>query len=498
MAESKGKIGSLFYGMSLDTKEFKKKLKSARKTLTEQGKAMRESFKAIGKGFTIAAAAITTAGAGMLLFAKNTLAATKAQVLLAESIGVTQKEIAGLELLTEKFGVETNMVIDKMREFGGLDEFKKLAEQVKTAGDEQAQLNKAVELFGGEGAKMLPVLQQGAAGFAAMEEEALQLGLALSPEQIAASKVAWEELESTLFSIKGLGKQIGAAFLKPLGTIAAGVSGFIAAFKDDMLGGVQLAADLMTDFIMGAFNLFNRFGIPFINGFISFANQIGEAFENLFAFLSPATNSAFSGLTELFDTVIAFIATFKQSMIIGISRPIEAIIDFFFSAVNGIQEFVHQQVLTMAALLEGAGIEDEGFTESLSDEFLKQRLAFKKAGKDIAKPFGDAQKEAAKEMEDILTKQALKNQSQQQKFAGVISKFSIKFGDAIENAGKVAKEVTQAITGPTISDRLAGLALSGSQEEARLLAGGEAIMLDKERNRELKKFNKNLKEIGTF
>ena len=136
MAESKGKIGSLFYGMSLDTKEFKKKLKSARKTLEQQGKAMRDSFKQIAKGFAVVAAAGIAAGTGILFFAKNTLAATNAQLLLADSLGATQKEIAALDLMAEAFGVSQDMLIDKMREAGGSDAFKDIAEQVWGSGDE--------------------------------------------------------------------------------------------------------------------------------------------------------------------------------------------------------------------------------------------------------------------------------------------------------------------------------------------------------------------------
>ena len=70
---------------------------------------------------------------------------------------------------------------------------KKIADQVQGAGDEMAQLAKAQELLGNEGLKLLPILQQGASGFAAMEQEAVALGLALSPEQVAESRVAWEE-----------------------------------------------------------------------------------------------------------------------------------------------------------------------------------------------------------------------------------------------------------------------------------------------------------------
>ena len=42
MAKSSGKAGSLFYGMTLDTKEFKKSLKDARKAMKSTGEAIRE------------------------------------------------------------------------------------------------------------------------------------------------------------------------------------------------------------------------------------------------------------------------------------------------------------------------------------------------------------------------------------------------------------------------------------------------------------------------
>jgi len=146
--KSNGKVGSLFYGMTLDTAEFKKRLKSVRKNTKTVGKQITASFKTMAKGATFVGAALAAGTTAMMLFTKASLDAIKAQVILAESIGSTQAEIAGLELFTKNMGVETQMVIDKMREFGGLDKFKEMAEQVKNAGDEQAQLNKAIELFG--------------------------------------------------------------------------------------------------------------------------------------------------------------------------------------------------------------------------------------------------------------------------------------------------------------------------------------------------------------
>ena len=498
MAESKGKIGSLFYGMSLDTKEFRKKLKDVRKKLAAQGKAMREDFKKIAKGFAIVGGAGIAAGAGMLLFAKNTLAATNAQLLLADSIGATQAEIAGLDLMAEKFGVSQDMLVDKMREFGGLDEFKKIADQVQGAGDEMAQLAKAQELLGNEGLKLLPILQQGASGFAAMEKEAVALGLALSPGQVAESRVAWEELESTIFAVKGLGKQIGTAFAGPLGTMASGVKAFITTFKDDILAGVKLAADLLTKMIKGTFDLFIRFGIPFINGFISGANQIGEAFETLFSFLAPATDGALGGFKDFFNGLIAFISTFRQAMIIGITKPIQFILEGAFKMLGFFTKQLGLLIGGLAQRMAMFKVISQETADSIGGFFNFVGQTLDKAGKQLAKPLIQAQKNAADEMEDILIKQAVKNKSQQLQFKGILDSFSIKFGEALENAGKIAEKVVSDISGTSISDQFSGLALAGSQEAQSLINRRSAERIQQDQLREQKKTNKLLKNLESF
>jgi len=463
-----GNFGTLSWGMGLETADFKKKMKEIRKSTKKFGDEMTSQFKIIGAGLVGIGVAATAAATGMLFFTKESLAATNAQLLLADSIGVTQGDIAGLELSTQKLGVESSMVIDKMREFGGLDAFSKLADDVKNAGDAQAQLNKAVELFGGEGGQMLAFLQQGSEGFAAMKREAFELGLALSPEQIAESRVAWEQYEDTIINIQGLGKQIGQAFLKPLGLISAAAEGFIKTFKTDIIGAFTFISDSMSSFIMGAVDLFTRVGIPFINAFISFAGQIGGAFQTLFDFLSPATEGAIGGLTSMFDTVTDFIATFKQAMIIGITKPIEAVIRGAFNGLALLSGFIGDQITVIAAKLAVLGVIDDNQLQGISDAFVEQRLALRKTGADFAKPFALAQEEAAKDMENILTDKFKKDQKQQARFKGIIGEFSTNFGKALETAAKVPGKVIAAALDTSISDKFAGLALSGSQEEASL------------------------------
>lgn len=469
MADAKsGNFGTLSWGMNLDTSDFKKKMKQVRKNTKKWSERMTAQFKSVAKGVTIIGAAFAAAGAGILIFTKNILEANNAQILLANSLGATQADVAALTLGADRFGVKTKALIDRMREIGGIEAFSNAAEEVKNAGNEVDQLNKAMELFGNQGGKILSVLQQGKEGIAAMKAEALDLGLALTPEQVAQNNVVWTIWEDTLFSIQGLSKQIGLRFAETFGTMSAGIRGFVTVFKNDILLGAEFVAEKFNNFMLGTLDLFSRVGIPFINAFISFANQIGMAFETLFSFLSPATDSAIGGLLSLFSTVTDFIATFKQSMIIGITKPIEAVIRGAFNGLALLSGFIGDQITAIAAGLSEIGVIDDNQLQAISDSFVEQRLMLRKTGRDFAKPFADAQKDAEKDMVNILTDKFKKDQKQQMRFKGIIGEFTTNFGKALEKAAEVPMGIMEEALNASVSDKFAGLALSGSQAEATL------------------------------
>ena len=499
MAESKGKVGSLFYGMTLDTKEFKKRLKSVRKETKTIGKQITASFKTMAKGATFVGAALTAGAGAMFLFTKASLDAIKAQVLLAESIGSTQGEIAGLELFTKTMGVETQMVIDKMREFGGLDKFKEMAEQVKNAGDEQAQLNKSIELFGNEGTKMLPILQQGAAGFEQMEVRAKELGLALSPEQVEKSRVVWEQLSDTWDHIRGVATQIGQALMKPLGFLLAGVKSFTKAFKSEILGGFESLGDTVTEFMKGTIKLFVKFGIPFINGFISGAVQIGEAFAMLFNWLEPTGDKAFGTLSGFFVKVIDFLSTIRSSLTFGITKVLEGMTNGIFNAIEFFRKFIAQQVITLAFMMESIGAEDEGFGQAVSDEFSDQQASLTKLKRSITKPLALAQKAAFKEMVDTISSQMDKNKKFQKIFMKGIADFSMKFEETSKKtAEKASKIINQGAIG--VSKQMIGMIESGSQEEQNILnrKQDKNLVIQQKQLTEIKELKRAVVHLGEF
>lgn len=496
MANSSGNAGSLFFGMTLDTKEFKKRLKTARKNLKAASKQMKEDLASIAKGGTILAAGIGAGSVAMLAFAKSTAEATNEQLLLADSIGATQSEVAGLELAGQKFGVSQDMLIDKMREAGGIDAFKDIANQVKGAGDETEQLAKAQELLGNEGLKLLPILQQGAGGLAAMEAEAQRLGLALSPEQIAETRVAWDEYESTLMSIQGLAKQLGTALMEPFGRASAAVKAFVGTFKDDIITTFKKFSKFLDTAIKKSVAAFVKFGIPFINGFMRFAKSLGKTFETIFNFISARGKGVFGTLGSFFEGFIDFMATFKQVFIAGVSDAVSVTLRGTFNALAKFSNFLGDMVIGVTALAEEMGMVEEGMTDAVAESFGEQAAKIRGVGRELAKPFEQASKENIDEAAKILEELSKKNKESALVFDDIFKAFSIDLsnlggdiGETIEvERKKLAKE----------GEQRAGMILTGSQEEARLLSSSQDknLQLQQKQLRAQENTNSLLKAIG--
>jgi len=245
----------------------------------------------------------------------------------------------------------------------------------------------------------------------------------------------------------------------------------------------------MTSFILKAFNLFAEYGIPFINGFISFAGQIGEAFNALFDWLSPATEGAVSGFGSLFKGVTDFLATFKQHLVLFISAPIEAVLTGVFNGLAWIHEAV--------GALSGTIIDGLRFLKVISQETadayhkgIKDGAdMIRGVGKDLAEPFRIAQEDAMNEMADIFTEQAKVNKREQFKFKGFLDNFNTKFNSTVEKVPVVTVEALKKATA-SVSDKMSGMILSGSQEEARLKNSASNKTLEYQR--------KNLKATETI
>ena len=207
---SSGSVGTLSWSAKLDSNEFKKGVKNVKKQMKDMKKNVSKAFNSLNKSMAMATGAITGATGALAYMTKQSADLVNSQKILADSIGATQSEIAGLELASSSLGVSYDQMIDKMREVGGVDAFKNLANQVASATSEQEQMAIAQKALGNEGLKLLPVLQQGADGLKDFENQARKLGLALPDDKVNDLTSAWESLEAVQHSVQGSMRTLSA------------------------------------------------------------------------------------------------------------------------------------------------------------------------------------------------------------------------------------------------------------------------------------------------
>ena len=184
-------------------------------------------------------------------------------------------------------------------------------------------------------------------------------------------------------------------------------------------------------------------------------------------------------------------------MIIGITKPSEAVIRGAFNGLALLSGFIGDQITAIAAGLSEIGVIDDNQLQGISDAFVEQRLMLRKTGADFAKPFADAQANAEKEMVSILTDKFKKDKQQQDRFKSIIGNFTTNFGKALENASKIPAEIISESQKLSVSDKFAGLALSGSQEEANLRnAGRKNEQVQKDQLKKLGGIEKAINKLG--
>ena len=196
-----------------------------------------------------------------------------------------------------------------------MDAFKRYADQVKGAGDELAQMAKAQEIFGNEGLRFLPILQLGADGLKEYTEAAIEAGNALPTNKIVQLSQAWEEYQSTLFTVTGIQKKFAADFAKPL---------------SEFLVGLRLIFKTMSDNVTPAFkewtNILSESMPRILTNIFSIASGFGEWFKLTILGINSITEGLFGMGNEgentrsVLQTLGDTIATIPETAIITLKR----------------------------------------------------------------------------------------------------------------------------------------------------------------------------------
>ena len=481
-----GKVGNLFFGINLDSKEFKKGMRQVKRNMKQFQKDMKNGFADVAKGATVLTGAITGLTAGAFALSKQTSELVNAQNILAESLGSTQAEIAGLELASDSMGVSYDMLIDKMREFGGVDEFKNLADDVANAGDETMQLAKAQEIFGNEGLKLLPILQQGSQGLNNYVDEARRLGLALSPDQVDQMTSAWGKYEKMMQKITGATRQMGLIFSESFGEFSEKIGDLISNNLPDLVASVTV--------VWGAFkSWFNNMimGVELTLGaFHDFTDGVSDEFSTIellvFALESP------------FEAFSLFLASWAETTLSVMSAPFRGFINLVSRIFSGFTVLLETIVTGWAKIFEGLiaslpkGLTEGSDIQSVSKALNRMKGSIAGVRKEVEE-FGEAMdpknftgayddllltKDKRKEFESLLDKSVDRTRRRMAKVMGDIS--SMGRGEDGAESGKA--DVASTVGG------MATLAVAGSIEAFKLENQTENAILDvnKQQLRELK------------
>jgi len=367
-----GKVGNLFFGINLDSKEFKKGMRQVRRNMKQFQKDMKNGFADVAKGATALAGAVTGITAGAFALAKQTSELVNAQNIYAESLGTTQAQIAGLELAADSMGVSYDMLRDKVREFGGVDAFKSFADDVMNAGDATAQLAKAQEIFGNEGLKLLPILQQGSQGLNDYVEEAFKLGLALDSEDTKRMTSAFGEFEKLMQRITGLTRQFGLVFSDSFGEMSKKLSKLIEDNLPKIVAFVEVSWDAFKtwfeNMIMGIEYLVDMFGV--------LTDNVAKEFS--------AIELLVIALNHPFESVLFGLAKFAEKILSIISFPFRQFDSIILKSMQGWLIVLEKILDATADMFMVLGDEDKALELIAdSDNLAKLRDGFKEFEKDL-------------------------------------------------------------------------------------------------------------------
>lgn len=120
-----------------------------------------------------------------------------------------------------------------------------IAEKFKGMPDDTRKTALAMRLFGGAGASLIPMLNEGKGGLKALREEAHKLGLVISDETAAQADEFGDRLDNAKQALTGMRNVIGAALLPVLTRVLTVFRDWVIANRDFVKAGAERAAKML-------------------------------------------------------------------------------------------------------------------------------------------------------------------------------------------------------------------------------------------------------------
>lgn len=276
MAAAGIRMGKVFVEIGADPSEFRRALSTINKSIGNLGKRMTMA----GAGLTAAGTAITGALAG----AASTFAAAGDQIQkMAIRTGISTEALSAMSFIAEQSGTDlatfekgirrmqatlldasqgTKTATDALAGIGltlgdleGLnpeEQFMRIASALANVQDASMRAAMAQEIFGRAGTQLLPMIESGAGGMAALRAEAERLGLIFDQETADKAAVLTDAMNSLKRGMGAIVVQIGGAvapIFSELALTLSNMAGGIARFvkeNGDMVRAVLKGAVAVT------------------------------------------------------------------------------------------------------------------------------------------------------------------------------------------------------------------------------------------------------------
>ena len=305
-------VGTMHINVKARTSSFDRKMLGVRQTIRK----LAVGFINIAKKAALFGAAIGAIAFGAIVaMTKNGLTAVDVLAKTASKLGITTDALIGLQMAATTSGVtvETfNMAMQRMvrrvaeaalgtgeavkalKELGidaksmaklPVDEqFMKIADAMSQVTNQGDKVRLAMKLFDSEGVALVNTLKGGSAALREMQQEAKNLGLTMTDNQVAAVEQAVTAWDKIGFVWRSLGQQLAVGFAPVLIEIANRIKTMVIEFG----GMAQVAEFIVRSFFMagaGIMDMINMISVGWLGlkaAVLQATGEIAEAIGSVF------------------------------------------------------------------------------------------------------------------------------------------------------------------------------------------------------------------------
>lgn len=349
-------IFKLVGSIMVDSAEANKSIQKTEKNTMNLGKSLSNGVTTATKwaaGLTAAAAGV---GAAMVAAAKGVTADLDAIDKGSQRMGITAESYQELAYAAGLCGVNMGTMEKAAKKLEGTGLSMDMAmENLMSISDETERTKAAIDLFGESVAyEMTPLLKIGADEFAAMKEEANELGIVMSGDTVAAGAALGDSFSKVEQSLKAAGDGIIANFfpviqqildwvLENLPTIEEKVNGLLEKVMPIVESTVQQIMDLLPpilDTVMGLLDALLPVIEPVIQSIMDLIPPLLEIIKGAIDLIQPYIEPVVNAVSSLIQGFFSLMTGDFEGFWDGITGYLSGIVSVFLGLgsdiINGL------------------------------------------------------------------------------------------------------------------------------------------------------------------